>query len=106
METISMSQRERHRLEAFARVCRGEITLVKALRREKISDLAAANLFLQRKCLPTFNRRFAKKAVQSADLHRCVPRGVDADLHQKLVLAGRSVTICRRLDRPPRHPLQ
>ena len=30
METISMSQRERHRLEAFARVCRGEITLVKA----------------------------------------------------------------------------
>ena len=30
METISMSQRERHRLEAFARVRRGEITLVKA----------------------------------------------------------------------------
>ena len=30
METISMSQRERHRLEAFARVGRGEITLVKA----------------------------------------------------------------------------
>ncbi len=30
METISMSQRERHRLEVFARVRRGEITLVKA----------------------------------------------------------------------------
>src|SRR5271157_4623144 len=30
METILMSQRERHRLEAFARVRRGEITLVKA----------------------------------------------------------------------------
>ena len=30
METILMSRRERHRLEVFSRVRRGEITLVKA----------------------------------------------------------------------------
>lgn len=100
--------------------------LVKALRREKISDLSTANQFLQRKFLSAFNRRFGKKAARPADLHRCVPRGLDwgrvlsiqetrvvqndwtlrfenrwfqlAAIHQKLVLAGRSVTVCQRLD--------
>jgi transposase len=100
--------------------------LVKALRRAKISDLESANRFLQEKFLPAFNRRFVKKAAKLGDLHRRVPRGLDMDrvlsiremrvvqndwtlrfenrwfqlaaIHQKLVLAGRSVTVCQRLD--------
>lgn len=100
--------------------------LVKALRRAKIRDLAAANRFLKEKFLPAFNRRFARKAARAGDLHRRVPRGVDlaqvlsireprlvqedwtvryenrwfqlAEVHQKLTLAGRQVTVCRRLD--------
>jgi transposase len=100
--------------------------LVKALRRAKISDLDSANRFLQEKFLPAFNRRFAKKAAKPGDLHRRVPRGLDlarvlsirearvvqndwtlrfenrwfqlAGKHQKLALAGREVTVSRRLD--------
>jgi transposase len=100
--------------------------LVKALRRAKISDLATANRFLQEKFLPAFNRRFVKQAAQRGDLHRRVPRGLDlervlsiqetrtvqndwtvrfenrwfqlAEAHQKLALAGRAITVSRRLD--------
>ena len=100
--------------------------LVKALRRAKISELESANRFLQEKFLPAFNRRFAKKAAKPGDLHRRVPRGLDlarvlsiretrvvqndwtlrfenrwfqlAEQHQKLALAGREVTVSRRLD--------
>jgi hypothetical protein len=100
--------------------------LMKALRRAKIRDLAAANRFLQEKFLPTFNRRFVRKAARAGDLHRRVPHGVDlaqvlsiretrrvqedwtvrfenrwfqlAEVHQKLTLAGRQVTVCQRLD--------
>jgi len=100
--------------------------LVKALRRAKISDLPSANRFLQEKFLPAFNRRFAKKAAKPGDLHRRVPRELDlgrvlsiretrvvqndwtlrfenrwfqlAEKHQKLALAGREVTVSRRLD--------
>ena len=100
--------------------------LVKALRRAKISDLAPANRFLQKTFLPAFNRRFVKQAARPADLHRRVPRGLDlgrvlsiqetrmvqndwtlrfenrwfqlAGMHQKLGLAGRSLTVCQRLD--------
>ena len=50
---------------------------VKALRREKISDVPTANRFLQGKFLAAFDRRFAKRAARPADLHRCVPRGLD-----------------------------
>jgi len=100
--------------------------LVKALRREKISDLAAANRFLEKKFLPAFNRRFVRQAARSGDLHRRVPRGLDmgrvlsiretrvvqndwtlrfenrwfqlAETHQKMALAGRAATVCQRLD--------
>jgi transposase len=100
--------------------------LVKALRRAKISDLATANRFLQEKFLPAFNRRFVKQAAQHSDLHRRVPRGLElgrvlsiqetrtvqndwtvrfenrwfqlAEAHQKLALAGRPITVSRRLD--------
>lgn len=100
--------------------------LVKALRRAKISDLPSANRFLQEKFLPAFNRRFVRKAAKPGDLHRRVPRGLDlarvlsiretrvvqndwtlrfenrcfqlGRKHQKLALAGRAVTVSRRLD--------
>jgi len=100
--------------------------LVKALRRAKISDLASANRFLQEKFLPAFNRRFVRKAAKAGDLHRRLPRGLDlgrvlsiretrvvqndwtlrfenswfqlAQPHQKLALAGRTVTVSERLD--------
>jgi transposase len=130
MEELDVEVIMAHSPQAKGRVERVHGTLqdrlVKALRREKISDLATANRFLQRKFLPAFNRRFAKKAARPADLHRCLPRGLDmarvlsiretrvvqndwtlrfenrwfqlAEIHQKLVLAGRSVTVCQRLD--------
>ena len=130
MEELDVGVIMAHSPQAKGRVERVNGTLqdrlVKALRREKISDLPTANRFLQRKFLPAFNRRFAKKAARPADLHRCVPRGLDmgrvlsireprvvqndwtlrfenrwfqlAEIHQKLALAGRSVTVCQRLD--------
>jgi hypothetical protein len=100
--------------------------LVKALRRAKISDLTSANRFLQEKFLPAFNRQFVKKAAKPGDLHRRIPRGLDmdrvlsiretrvvqndwtlrfenrwfqlAEKHQTLALAGREVTVSRRLN--------
>ena len=100
--------------------------LVKALRRAKIRDLAAANRFLQEKFLPRFNDRFRRKAARSGDLHRRVPRDVNlarvlsiqetrvvqndwtlrfenrwfqlAEIHHKLVLVKRPVTVCQQLD--------
>ena len=130
MEELDVGIIMAHSPQAKGRVERVNGTLqdrlVKALRREKISDLPTANRFLQRKFLSAFNRRFAKKAARPADLHRCVPRGLDmgrvlsireprvvqndwtlrfencwfqlAEIHQKLALAGRSVTVCQRLD--------
>jgi hypothetical protein len=44
--------------------------LVKALRRAKISDLEAANRFLDEEFLAEFNARFAVAAVGSEDWHR------------------------------------
>ena len=101
--------------------------LVKALRRAKISDLAPANRFLQEKFLPAFNRRFVKKAARPArpappraawagfgtgafdpgDAAWCKTTG-RCDLRtagsswrgctRSWRLAGRSVTVCQRLD--------
>jgi transposase len=130
MEELDVKVIMAHSPQAKGRVERVNGTLqdrlVKALRREKISDLAAANQFLQEKFLAAFNRRFVKPAAQTGDLHRRVLRGLDmgrvlsiretrvvqndwtlryesrwfqlAAMHQKLALAGRSVTVCQRLD--------
>ena len=46
--------------------------LVKALRQRKISDLAAANKFLEEEFLAPFNAKFGKPPAQAADLHRAV----------------------------------
>jgi transposase len=130
MEELDVRVIMAHSPQAKGRVERVNGTLqdrlVKALRREKIGDLTAANRFLQKKFLPAFNRRFVKAAAQPADLHRRVPRGLDmervlsirearvvqndwtlrfenrwfqlAEKHQKLSLAGRSATVCQCLD--------
>jgi transposase InsO family protein len=130
MEELDVNVIMAHSPQAKGRVERVNGTLqdrlVKALRREKVSDLAAANRFLQKKFLAAFNRRFVKQAAKSGDLHRRVPRGLDmgrvlsiretrvvqndwtlrfenrwfqlAEMHQKLALAGRSATVCQCLD--------
>jgi hypothetical protein len=51
--------------------------LVKALRREGISELATANRFLEEKFLPEFNARFAVPAAREGDAHQSVPPGTD-----------------------------
>ena len=51
--------------------------LVKSLRREGISDLAAANRFLKEEFLPELNARFEVPAAKEGDLHQSVPEGTD-----------------------------
>jgi hypothetical protein len=54
--------------------------LVKALRLEGISDMKSANVFLRKKFLPAFNRKFEVKAASGADVHRKATR----ELHEIL----------------------
>lgn len=100
--------------------------LVKALRLAGIDTLEAANRYLEQTFLPMLNRRFSVPAREAADLHRPIPPGValkevlcweeprvvqqdwtvrwrnrffqiDAH-HERLALAGRTVTVRERLD--------
>lgn len=48
--------------------------LVKEMRLAGISDLGAANRFLEEVFLPQLNQRFCVKAAQPADVHRAIPR--------------------------------
>ncbi len=52
--------------------------LVKEMRLRGISSITEANEFL-REYLPTYNRRFAKKAAQPGNLHRPIPKGLSLD---------------------------
>jgi transposase len=52
--------------------------LVKEMRLRGIGSIAAANEFL-REYLPIYNRRFARKAAQTENLHRLVPKGLNLD---------------------------
>jgi hypothetical protein len=100
--------------------------LVKALRLEGISDLAAANQFLREKFLPEFNARFHVEPRRTANLHRRIPKDIRLDLilsfqeprvvqndwtvswrnrcfqlteaNQKLALARRRILVCEQLD--------
>lgn len=54
--------------------------LVKALRRAGISDLEAANRFLEEEFLGPFNERFVVPASSSGDLHRALVASQDLDL--------------------------
>ncbi len=100
--------------------------LVKALRLEGISTIEEANRFLDKVFLPDLNRRFRVKARQPIDLHRSLPPGLRLDevlsleeprvvqndwtvrwcnrrfqisaRHERLNLAGRTLTVRERLD--------
>jgi len=50
--------------------------LVKEMRLRGVSSIAEANEFLK-EYLPIYNRRFAKKAAETENLHRPVPKGLD-----------------------------
>jgi hypothetical protein len=50
--------------------------LVKEMRLRGIRSIAEANEFLE-EYLPIYNRRFAKKAAQTENLHRPIPKGLD-----------------------------
>jgi transposase len=74
METVSMSQRERHRLEAFSRVRRGEITLAKA------SELLGLSYRQAKRCFGRYRKEGDRGLV-----HRLRGRSSNrhADVRQK-----------------------
>lgn len=100
--------------------------LVKALRLKGISDLEAANAFLEQEFLSDLNERFHVTPRSQADLHRAVPPGVRlehvlcfqeertvrndwtvswrnrvlqlSEKHQKLALAGKKIMVSELLD--------
>ena len=74
METILMSQRERHRLLVFSWVRRGEITLVKA------SELLALSYRQAKRCLGRYRREGDKELVHRL---RGKPSNRQADTRQK-----------------------
>jgi len=104
--------------------------LVKALRRAKIADLAAANRFLEDVFLPELNARFKVTATQPEDAHRPLSNSTDlariVSIQESRVVAkdwtvrwqnkvlqlpreaaeftqsGRRVTVCEPLDGPLR----
>jgi hypothetical protein len=51
--------------------------LVKELRLRNISDMAQANILLEKFMLPEFNKRYAIKPAQAADLHRRPPESIE-----------------------------
>jgi len=65
--------------------------LVKALRERGISDLAAANAFLEEVFLTPFNLKFGKPPKQSADVHRAVP--ADLELARELAVHEERVVL-------------
>jgi len=74
METILMSRRERHRLEVFSRVRRGEITLVKA------SELLGVSYRQAKRCFGRYREEGDKGLVHRL---RGQPSNRQADAQQK-----------------------
>ena len=100
--------------------------LVKALRLQEIKGLDVANTYLEEEFLDDLNERFHVEARSSADVHRCVPRGVRlehvlcyqeervvqndwtvswcnrvlqlAERHQKLALARKKIMVSELMD--------
>ncbi len=87
--------------------------LVKKLRRNGISDVDAANAFLEREYWADHNRRFAQAPASTDDFHVAVTRGVQLDqvfrLEEKRTVSNdwvvrydnRSLQIERQSGRPP-----
>jgi hypothetical protein len=72
--------------------------LVKALRLAGISDMESANRFLAGKYLRAFNRQFARAAASPVDVHRAVPRNLNAVLswEEARVVQGDWTVACER----------
>ena len=70
--------------------------LVKELRLAGINDLESANRFLDGKYLRAFARRFARAAASPVDVHRAVPRNLDAVLswEEERVVQGDWTVAC------------
>ena len=81
MEQLGVELILAHSPQAKGRVERMNGTLqdrlVKALRLEGISELRAANEYLRRTFLPSFNRRFKVKAASAVDVHGAVPQRLE-----------------------------
>jgi transposase len=71
---LAHSPQAKGRVERRNGVCQDR--LVKALRLEKIADLAEANRFLAKPFLPELNRRFTVQAASPTDLHRARPNNL------------------------------
>ena len=78
---LARSPQAKGRVERMNRTLQDR--LVKALRRRKIGDLAAANRFLEEEYLEPFNAKFEKLPAQAADL----PRAVTAEQDLLRILA-------------------
>ena len=78
---LARSPQAKGRVERMNRTLQDR--LVKALRRRKIGDLAAANRFLEEEYLEPFNAKFEKLPAQAADL----PRAVTAEQDLPRILA-------------------
>jgi transposase-like protein len=100
--------------------------LVKQMRLEGIDNIASANLFLEKRFLTTFNRKFTVGAKDPLDVHRSMPPGLRIDevlsfqekrtvsndwcvmwrnrifqldrRHEALGLAGQELTVREKLD--------
>ena len=71
--------------------------LVKALRKEGIQTLVAANRYLEEEFLPLWNRRFAQPPACAVDGHRPVGTHIDLASHLSIVQkrqVGNDYTIC------------
>ena len=53
--------------------------LVKEMALKKVCTIKEANKFLNSYYIPKHNRKFSIKAVNSTDLHRLIPKGLDLD---------------------------
>ena len=83
MQTLGVIQIFANSAQAKGRVERGNRThqdrLIKALRREGISTIAAANRFLERRYLEQHNARFAEPSDGLPDVHRPLPDDLQLD---------------------------
>lgn len=79
---LARSPQAKGRVERMNRTLQDR--LVKALHRRKISDLAAANRFLEEEYLASLNAKFERSPAQAADLHRAVT--AEQDLPQILAV--------------------
>jgi transposase len=83
MQTLGVLQIFANSAQAKGRVERGNRThqdrLIKALRREGISTIAAANRFLERRYLEQHNVRFAEPPDGLPDVHRPLPEDLQLD---------------------------